>query len=251
MYRSISTRAIVIRRERLGEFHKSLILLTSDLGLISATAYGAYKMHSALRLGSEPFTASRALLYHNPVKNTYKVMELEIVESFSGLQADLSRITAASLWAEVVQKSYGAGETSDTLFQLLVEGLRMLQDGDARLEPYLTIQFLWRFLTLAGYLPDLERCDRCSIRFEPSARAFYVPSLTAVMCEPCGGDRGFLLPAGGLRYLLASRESSFRDASQIRLEAASLRALRDVLPRMVQGILEGELKSLPPLGTRA
>ena len=58
MYRSISTQAIVIRRERLGEFHKSLTLLTSDLGLISATAYGAYKMHSHLRVGSEPFTWS-------------------------------------------------------------------------------------------------------------------------------------------------------------------------------------------------
>ncbi len=52
MYRSISTQAIVIRRERSGEFHKNLTLLTSDLGLINATAYGAYKMHSRLRMGS-------------------------------------------------------------------------------------------------------------------------------------------------------------------------------------------------------
>ncbi|HET6487845.1 MAG TPA: DNA repair protein RecO [Spirochaetia bacterium] len=251
MYRSISTRAIVIRRERLGEFHKSLLLLTSDLGLIWATAYGAYKMHSALRLGSEPFTASRALLYHNPVKNTYKVMELEIIESFPGLQADLARITAASLWAEVVQKSYGAGETTDTLFRLLVEGLRLLQESDPRLEPYLTIQFLWRFLTLAGYLPDLGRCERCSLPLDPSARAFYSASDNAVVCAACGGERGSLLPAGALRYLEASRHGSIRDASQVRLEAASLGALRDVLPRMVQGIFEGQLKSLPSLGIRA
>ena len=56
MYRSISTHAIVIRRERSGEFHKSLSLLTTDLGLINAIAYGAYKMNSGLRMGSEPFT---------------------------------------------------------------------------------------------------------------------------------------------------------------------------------------------------
>ena len=49
MERSISTNAIIIRRERFGEFHKGLTLLTSDLGLVSATAYGAYKMQSRLR----------------------------------------------------------------------------------------------------------------------------------------------------------------------------------------------------------
>lgn len=251
MYRSISTQAIVIRRERLGEFHKNLLLLTIDLGLITATAYGAYRMHSPLRLGSEPFTCSRALLYHNPVKNTYKVMELDIVDSFPGLQSDLARISAASLWAEVVQKSYGAGETSDTLFRLLLEGLRLLHESDARLQPYLTIQFLWRFLTLAGYLPELERCERCSLPLEPTALAYYSSSLNALLCAHCGGDRGYPLPAGALRYLAASRGLGLREASQVRLEAGSLRALREVLPQMVQGVLEGELKSLSSLGTRA
>ena len=251
MYRNISTHAIVIRRERLGEFHKNLLLLTSDLGLLTATAYGAYKMHSALRLGSEPFTASRALLYHNPVKNTYKVMELDIVESFAGLQGDLGRMSAASLWAEVVQKSYGAGETSDTLFRLLLEGLRILQDSDASLQPYLTIQFLWRFLTLAGYLPELERCERCSLPLRPAEPAFYSPSLNAVVCAHCGADHGYALSAGALRYLAASRGRGLREASQVRLEASSLRALREVLPRIVQGVLEGELKSLSSLGSRA
>ena len=89
MYRSISTQAIVIRRERIGEFHKSLALLTADLGLITATAYGAYKSHSRLRLGSEPFTWSAVHLYHNPVRKSYKVTDLEIRASFEGLQADL------------------------------------------------------------------------------------------------------------------------------------------------------------------
>jgi len=87
MYRSISTQAIVIRRERLGEFHKSLTLLTSDLGLITATAYGAYKMHSHLRVGSEPFTWSSTVLYHNPVKKSYKVTDPISGSRFTGRKA--------------------------------------------------------------------------------------------------------------------------------------------------------------------
>ncbi len=151
MYRNITTQAIVIRRERLGEFHKSLVLLTSDMGLVRAVAYGAYRMHSSLRMGSEPFTVSVARLYNNPVKQSYKVTELEIRQTFDSLMKDLSRIAAASLWAEVALKSYAAGETTDMLFRLFLGSLQLLERAETRAEPYVTIQFLWRFLSLAGY----------------------------------------------------------------------------------------------------
>jgi DNA repair protein RecO (recombination protein O) len=248
MYRCISTQAIVIRRERYGEFHKSLSLLTSDLGLISATAYGAYKMHSRLRMGSEPFTWSRTLLYHNPVKHSYKVTDMEIRGSFSGLQADLSRVAAASLWAEVVQKSYGAGETSDMLFHLFRESLALLESADARREPYVTLQFLWRFLSLAGYQPDLASCDNCGTPIGDTQPVHYSGRANAVLCADCGSQLGNPLPAGALRYLEATQALALDRAVDVQLEPAGLRALRGALPRMVQSVLEGELASLPWVG---
>jgi DNA repair protein RecO (recombination protein O) len=248
MYRCISTQAIVIRRERYGEFHKSLSLLTADLGLISATAYGAYKMQSRLRMGSEPFTWSRTLLYHNPVKNTYKVTDLEIRGSVAGLQSDLSRLAAASLWAEVVQKSYGAGETSGMLFRLFLDALALLENAEERREPYITLQFLWRFLSLAGYQPDIGSCDGCGSPIGDTRPAHYSPRANAVFCADCGASMGDPIPAGALRYLEATRALPLERAVAVQLEPAGLRALRGALPRMVQSVLEGELASLPWVG---
>jgi DNA repair protein RecO (recombination protein O) len=248
MYRCISTQAIVIRRERYGEFHKSLSLLTSDLGLISATAYGAYKMQSRLRMGSEPFTWSRTLLYHNPVKHSYKVTDMEVRGSFSGLQADLSRMAAASLWAEVVQKSYGAGETSGMLFPLFLDSLALLVDADARVEPYVTLQFLWRFLCLAGYQPDLGSCDKCGLPIGDTQPVHYSAGANAILCGECGSHLGDPLPAGALRYLEATQALPLQRAVSVQMEPAGLRALRGALPRMVQSVLEGELVSLPWVG---
>jgi DNA repair protein RecO (recombination protein O) len=244
MYRSVSTDALVLRRERFGEFHKSLLLLTADLGLVNATAYGAYKMHSRLRLGSEPFTFSRVQLYHNPVRKSYKVTELEIKETFSGLQSDVGRIAAASLWVEVTQRSFAAGEVSDQLLRLFRDCLRLLDASDARRRPYLTLQFLWRFLSLSGYQPRIDACDSCSRPLPAGEGGWYSPSSNAMLCRQCSHAGCDPLTAGGLRYLEASGRLSVAEASEIRLESESLAALVRALPRMVQAVLEGELTSL-------
>jgi DNA repair protein RecO (recombination protein O) len=248
MYRSVSTHAIVIRRERLGETHKSLSLLTSDLGLLRATAYGAYTMNSSLRMGSEPFTWSRVQLYHNPVKRTYKVTELEILRSFTGLQADLSRMAAASLWAEIVQKSYGGGEVSIHLFRLFLDGLALLEAADERHEPYVTVQFLWRFLGLAGYQPDTAACDRCGTRLGGSRSAYYAESAHSLLCPACSAETGLPLLPGALRYLDSAAALPLDRAVDVQLEASALQCLRTALPRMVQSVLEGELASVRWLG---
>jgi DNA repair protein RecO (recombination protein O) len=247
MQRSISTQAIVIRRTRVGDFHKNLALLTIDRGLITATAYGAYKMHSRLRMASEPFTVSRALLYFNPVPGTYKVTDLDLLEDFREL-ADLSRLAAASLWAEVVQKSYGAGETSSALFQLFAACLRLLNAASPRQEPYVTIQFLWRFLGLAGYQPATDVCDRCGAALGEARSAFYSTSSNSLLCAACGSQLGHALPPGSLRYLDATQALPVQRVLDVQLEPAGLRALRETLPRMVQSVLEGPLVSLPWVG---
>src|SRR5208337_4792730 len=237
MYRSIRTQAIVIRRERIGEFHKSLALLTADLGLITATAYGAYKSHSRLRLGSEPFTWSAVHLYHNPVRKSYKVTDLEIRASFEGLQADLSRLAAASLWAEIIQKSFGAGEMSGGLFGLFRESLEILDNSGPALEAYVTMQFLWRFLSLAGYRPDIDSCDSCGAALGERGPAWYAPRTHALLCAACGAHTGLSLPQGALRYLGATQDMPLGRAVTVTMEESSRAALQETLLGMVQSVL--------------
>ena len=247
MYRSVSTQAIVIRRERLGEFHKSLVLLTSDKGLIRATAYGAYRMHSPLRMGSEPFIVSLARLYNNPVKQSFKVMEMEIRQVFDSLVKDLSRVSAASLWAEVALKSYAAGETSDLLYQLFLGSLQLLDRLQAGSEPYVTIQFLWRFLSLAGYQPLPDTCGQCGSPLGDHA-ASLSPLVHGFLCDSCEPPNALAVPAGALRYLAASGHLPLSRAADITLDSPCLRALRRALPVMVQSVLEKELVTLRSIG---
>jgi DNA repair protein RecO len=248
MFRSITTEAIVIRRDRMGEYHKNLHLLTSDLGLITAAAYGAFKMQSRIRMASEPFIYSRAVLYHNPVKRSYKITDLEVRESFDRLHRDLPRLSAASLWAEVVLKSYGAGETSNTLFRLFIGCLRLLDASSPEEEPYVTDQFLWRFLALSGYQPDISTCDKCGKRFSAEDPAFYESSANALLCRSCSLSTSLPLTAGALRFLQATEALPLEQAMKIRLDLQSLKHLQEFLFQAIRAVLEGEPKSLRFLG---
>jgi len=244
MYRSISTQAIVIRRARVGEFHKSLSLLTADMGLITATAYGAYKAQSRLRLGSEPFTWCTAQLYHNPVRKSYKVTEMEISSSFEGLQGDLGRLACASLWAEVVQRSFGAGEMNADLFELFRDCLAVLEQADSTLRQTVTLQFMWRFLALSGYQPDVGSCESCGAPLgERGAR--YAAGAHGFRCAACAPSAGTVLPAEALRYLAATPAMGVREAALVPLDDRTRLALREALLGIVQAVLESSLASLP------
>ncbi len=240
MFRSVTTEAIVIRRERMGEYHKNLLLLTSNLGVMDACAYGAYKMQSRLRMGSEPFTYSRVSLYHNPVKKTYKVTEFDVKQGFEGLRGDLDKITAVSLWAEIVRKSYGAGETSPSLFSLFLGCMRGLESSGSECIPFFTAQFIWRFLSLAGYRPETGICDVCGRRFQDAETVFYGSSSNGFYCRSCAAPSAFKVPPGVLRYLEATSGMELEKAVAVRLDAPSLRALEEFQFRAVRAVLETE-----------
>jgi recombinational DNA repair protein (RecF pathway) len=150
-----------------------------------------------------------------------------------------------------VQKSYGAGELSGQLFPLLLASLQLLDAADAARAPYITIQFLWRFLGLAGYQPDTTACDRCGSALEGPQGAVYAAASSSLLCHNCALDRSHSLPSGALRYLEATGAVDIGTAMDVGMEEDSLQAVWRVLPLMVQSVLEGELASLRLMGARA
>ena len=116
-------------------------------------------------------------------------------------------------------------------------------------EPYVTIQFLWRFLSLAGYQPDTRRLRQVRrARWESARRVLLPPSRTRFCAPPAAARPGHAFPRGALRYLDATPALPLDTAVEVSLEEQALRALRETLPRMVQSVLEGELASLRWVG---
>jgi DNA repair protein RecO (recombination protein O) len=242
VFRHSDTQAIVLQSRQFGEIHKSVTLFTPEEGLLQAIAHGAKKMASRLRSTTEVFCLSRVYLYHDPVRRSFKITDMEGLRLFHGIRSSLPRYYAASLWVEMILKSFAGGESARALFGLLKESLVLCEEASAETARLLSLQFLWRFLVLTGQAPDLERCSECGRPVgadEPLAVGD-----GASRCPSCSRPGARWLPGGARRYLLATGASPLVAAVRARLEGHVESALCAHLLSLVQEALELPLSPL-------
>ncbi len=242
--RSSITEAVVLRKTRVGEIHKSLTLFSRQRGLIRAIAHGAFKIKSRLRVTSEPFQVVRAYLYHDPVRDQYKITDMESLAALDGIRESVQRYYAASLWAEVVIRSYGGGESFPLLYDLLVDALRLLAAAPDRTVTLLSVQVLLRFLDLLGQRPDVEHCASCASELDVRSGAYLSREEQVLVCVQCAQPTALHLPAGALRYLQSTLQMPLAAALRVGLEERSLRVLKETLYFLVQAVLETNLNTI-------
>ena len=242
--RTSTTEAVVLRKIRIGEIHKALTLFSPERGLLSAIAHGAFKMKSRLRTASEPFHVIRVYLYHNPVRNQYKITDIESLNALDGIRRSVERYYAASLWAEVIIRSYGGGESFAVPYRLLVDSLSLLDHAQQRSITYLTCQYLMRFLDILGQRPDLEHCNICASGFDTQSGVYLSREERVFVCNRCAKPSALYLPAGARRYLESTLKMPLEVAVRVGLEDRSIQAVKEAAYFLVQAALETDLKVL-------
>jgi DNA repair protein RecO (recombination protein O) len=244
MSRSFQTGGIVLKNNRFGEIHKGLVLLSPEHGLLSAVAYGAYSAKGKLRGITNPLCAGTFFLYRDPVKNTVKITDMDCRDFFEGVRSSITKFFIASVWLETVLKTFG-GEAPQ-IFSLLRGSLCLLDACAEETAPRLLVQFLWRYLGLAGCAPDTQSCAGCGeARGERSGLA-YRRGEPGFFCRGCAGDSGGLicLSAGALGYLAYSQELPLEKAAACVLDAASFAALKQALLFLIEDLAGGPLNSI-------
>ena len=98
-------------------------MLTPDEGLVRAIAHGANTAKGKLRGSTVPFCSGRAYLYSNPAKQSIKITDMDATEFFSGIRGDLKKFYTASLWAELILKTFASGGAEAGLFGLFRSAL--------------------------------------------------------------------------------------------------------------------------------
>ena len=244
MQRFSNTHGIVLHTYRIGELHKGVVLLTPNRGIVRAVAHGAKKITSRLRSSSETFCLSQLHLYYDPVRDSQKITEAHVKEPFSGLRQSLPRYYTACLWAEIVIKSFAAGDHGIDIYELFGRSLRVLNGADPNSIHYLSCQFLWRFLKIAGLKPDTSACVHCGRNFNDRETVTVGRLGSGFSCNQCDSELGLKLPSGARKYLSVTERMTLNKSLNVSLEHKTRDQLETALFGLLESVLEIRLNSI-------
>ncbi len=183
----IKTKALVVKESIVGESDKYITLFTKDLGKIQAIAPKSKKYDNSLASGTQLFVYGEFML--TAYKDTYRLMNVEIINMFHELRNDLTVLSYASyileFVAEVAQVEQG-GPDNETLLSLTLMTLHSLVKNKHPLKLIRCI-FELRALSILGFMPELKQCVECSrpLREDPENTYIFVYESGGLVCESC------------------------------------------------------------------
>lgn len=232
--------AIVIRRTNLGEADRIVTLFTRDQGKISAVAKGARKPGSRFAGRLELFTHLRALLAHGRTLDV--VSQVEVIDPFAAIRADLGRLGAASLVAELTDRATPEREAQPALYTTLRVALRLVASGDAQLA---AMWYAAQVLVLSGYAPIVDRCVICG-RPLPRGAVFSL-GLGGALCATDRARDADAIPASAVALAAIGflREAPAGALGRVTLDRRQRAEVEGLLRRYLEYRLEARLRSPP------
>jgi DNA repair protein RecO len=246
MSRHVHTEAVILALRKTASQHRRVELFSSGSGLLTATAYGAKKGKLTGSIGQ--FYSGECVLYHNPVRNQYKIEDFSPTVYRTYIRESLELLYTASFFAEVLLSTYAAGGEYERLYALLTEALDNLRLKEFRRR--IVIQFVWRYLQLSGFISsELDHCALCGKQFTSGDNILLDPDVPALVCcshsaeTAMPGNRLILYPAARA-YLLYTGRKAFTEALNVKISAKAEAYIEHLLVQWVDLLSDSSLKTI-------
>jgi DNA repair protein RecO (recombination protein O) len=190
------TPAIVLRGRAHGESDKIVTFLTRDWGKLTGIAKGAKRSRRRFVNVLEPFT--HVQLRFRPIRTDELafIFGCDMLRSFRAPSRDLQRYGFASYLTELIDVMVVGRESGPELFELLLQGLTVLEEY-AELPSSFLSAFELLLLVHTGYAPNIEGCQRCGLPISTTHNGtaanplvLFSPSLGGLLCVRCRDTGG-------------------------------------------------------------
>jgi DNA repair protein RecO (recombination protein O) len=230
---------IVLRSYPFGEADRVVVLLSPNRGKLRTVAKGVRRTKSRFGGRLEPFTHVDMVSYEG--RNLDTITQVEIIEAFPSLRADLDRVIAAGTMLEVADFVAQEDLPSLRLFLLLQRGLRALDAGPAH--PDLLTAFLLKSADVVGVAPALESCAACGRSGHLHRFSF---AAGGALCDDCRTAGAYALSEGLVPYLAAVAGADFPSLpdADVRFSGEAMGVAR----RFIEYHLERRLDTMAMLG---
>lgn len=221
------TEGLIIKEQVVGESDRLVTVLTKDEGVIRAFARKAKNIKDSKNSATQLLCYSKLNIYKG--KDKYIISDAFPIEVFFDLRTDIIRLSIAQYFCELAYEIVPEGVAAEDYLRVLLNSLHFLAKN-TRPELLLKAITEMRFLTIAGYMPNLVCCADCG-KYESETMYFMINSGT-IFCADCFNVNGEPYAALGeaamhaMRHIIYSDTEklyafSISDAAQKRLAAAS------------------------------
>jgi len=194
--RNSSYHALILRSRPSGESNRDVWLLCPDAGLLRVTVFGGPK--SRLRSYASPFHSGRAWVYHDPVKNTFKLSDFDVSSWRPGLREMYERAMSADAVAETILASHGGGGNWGRALFLAQAALDALEAAGEETCARIVLWFLWQWVDFLGLRPEFGACSVCGKTSPP----MYSIREGGMVCPSCSAGGGLVETGPGCRHWL-------------------------------------------------
>ncbi|GHT50646.1 hypothetical protein FACS1894102_6290 [Spirochaetia bacterium] len=154
MNRFFNCNAIVLKQRPLGESNREAFFLTETEGVLRCMVYGGPK--SKLKAFVSPFHSGILYVYHDPIRNTYKVQDFDVKNYRMGIRESYERSMTSIAICETVLAGYGGGGNWIEASAIVNASLNAIENADDNDTKRSFVHFLWTWANLLGALPDIS-----------------------------------------------------------------------------------------------
>jgi DNA repair protein RecO (recombination protein O) len=240
--------AIVLRTRASGESNRDVWMLTAEEGILRATVFGGPK--SKLRSHAAAFHSGTVWIYHDPVRDTRKLSDFDVLSWRPGLRELYERAMTADAIAETILVSHGGGGNWETALALAEPVLDALETADEECCARIFMYFLWRWAGFLGIQPNPEHCGGCGA-VSADKPMLYSSADNSLYCPACihGGaaeehraTADFLqVDPGCRRWLLTASSLSPSALNRYTMDSKTFREVK----MLTQTVLAGALGRRP------
>ena len=159
---------MVLKAEPIGESDSRVVILTKEIGKISAFARGARKQTSRLLAATNPFSFGTFRLYAG--RSSYNLTEADISNYFEGLRTDFEGAYYGMYFLEVMDYYTRENNEDKEMLKLLYQSLRALMHEKL---PNRLIRYIFEIkaMVLSGEFPGMpenevyEESTRYSVHY--------------------------------------------------------------------------------------
>ncbi len=176
---NVKINGLVLSAMPVGEYDKRIVILTKEMGKISAFSRAARRPNSSLVGVSNPFVYGEFDAFRG--SNSYTVNKVNASNYFAGITSDLDKMFLGTYFLEVAD--YYAQENVDEKERLLLlyKTLQVLEKGQMSASLIRAV-YEFRTMVINGVYPNVFQCEKCGSKEHLVSLSSSLEGLECVEC---------------------------------------------------------------------